>query len=258
MALDTREQTPRCQANRRVSNHFFAIRISDIRRLILFDLMYGYTFFGRSLFIVLLKGITQGSPLSPGIADCVLRVLEEKNKRIFLDDGNRWANFVLRWVDDIWFSVVHFVDTASVSDPLWITDVFPMLANCHLDSVEKVYLQSEFGLKLEDVATFVGMGFDGLHDQWHVCQSIPLNPDCDRRFRNAFSFCPDQQKVGMIIGQLIGFIDRMSHSTCVGQIRRLGVCFESAGYSRSMTDQAVAAVLVENPFLKDFLRHVNR
>ena len=73
-----------------------------------------------------------------------------------------------------------------------------------------------------------------------------------------FSFCPGQQKVGMIICQPIGFIDRMSHSTCVGQIRRLGVCFESAGYSRSMIDQAVAAVLVKNPFLKDFLRHVKR
>ena len=79
VAAERRNHTARAQNNRVVAKNFYCITIPDLERVINFDLKFGYIFLGSTLLRAILKGIIQGSPLSPGIADLVLMVLELKN-----------------------------------------------------------------------------------------------------------------------------------------------------------------------------------
>ena len=66
-------------------------------------------FFGRILFVNRVLGITQGSPVSPGLADMVLSVAVENNSVMFTFEARRWLTFIVRWIDDIWIAVVCFL-----------------------------------------------------------------------------------------------------------------------------------------------------
>ena len=96
------------QSNRKVCASFFCIHIEDILELIEFDLKCGYIYFGCILFVNKVVGVTQGSPVSPGIADMVLSVIEEVNSSIVTFEAKRWLTFIIRWVDDMWFSMMCF------------------------------------------------------------------------------------------------------------------------------------------------------
>ena len=61
---------------------------------------FGYSRFGATL-LSFDVGITQGSPLSPGLADMVLQAVENKNLRTFRYELKLWKLHVFRWVDDI-------------------------------------------------------------------------------------------------------------------------------------------------------------
>ena len=77
MFAESRNFIARAQSNRRVSSNFwFCIHVENIFELIWFDLKFGYLYFGGILFVNKLVGVTQGSLISPGIADMVLLVIE--------------------------------------------------------------------------------------------------------------------------------------------------------------------------------------
>ena len=59
-----------------LQNFWFCIHVEDIIELIDFDLKFGYLYFGGILFVNKMVGVTQGSPISLGIADMVLSVIE--------------------------------------------------------------------------------------------------------------------------------------------------------------------------------------
>ena len=68
----------------------WSIHCEDIIDVVNYDLKHGYVFFGRILFVQREVGITQGSPLSPGLADMALSVIEEINSMIFIVESKRW------------------------------------------------------------------------------------------------------------------------------------------------------------------------
>ena len=107
--VESRNCIVRAESCRKVSSAFFCIHCEDIMKVVNHDLQYCYVFFGRALFVNIVLGITKGSRVSPGIADIVLLVIGEINSIIFTFEAKRWLIFIIRWVDDIWISLVCFL-----------------------------------------------------------------------------------------------------------------------------------------------------
>ena len=105
---ENRNFTARGQSNRKVCASFLRIRIEDMLELIEFDSKCGYIYVGCILLVNTMVGVTQGSLVSPGIADMVLSVIEEVNSSTFTFEAKRWLTFIIRWVDDMWFSMMCF------------------------------------------------------------------------------------------------------------------------------------------------------
>ena len=95
--------------------HRFVVRLEDIWKNLTFDLRYGFSRIGSTLVKSLVE-VTQGSPLSPGVADLVLQVIETKNKNICCREWRHWKVLVLRWVDDIYVAMVCVQITKSTTD----------------------------------------------------------------------------------------------------------------------------------------------
>ena len=66
-----------------VYSSFFRVHPDDIVKLIQFDLLYVYIYFGCTLFVERRVGVTQGNPISKRIADIVLSCVEGINRCIF-------------------------------------------------------------------------------------------------------------------------------------------------------------------------------
>ena len=81
---ENRNFTARAQSNRNVCSVFFCIHCEDIMEVVNYDLKFGYVFFGCILFVNRVLEITQGSPVSPGLADMKLSVIEEINNFFLL------------------------------------------------------------------------------------------------------------------------------------------------------------------------------
>ena len=104
---DRRKFNPRAQNNARTSDDFYVIHFEDIWREIQLDLFYGSYRFGKTL-LKSKVGLTQGSPLSPAIADLVLQCIETKNASSFTLESRilgfigykmgGWMTSTLQWL----------------------------------------------------------------------------------------------------------------------------------------------------------------
>ena len=65
---------------------------------------FGYVRYGCSLLIMLLVGLTQGSPLSPGVADIVMVVVDSNNEKVFILQSSIFLLLLMRWVDDVYWA----------------------------------------------------------------------------------------------------------------------------------------------------------
>ena len=70
--MDKRGFVARAQSNARVSDKYFVITLPDVWQDILFDLHYVFFKSGKTLLKCCI-GVTQGSALSPAIAELVIQ-----------------------------------------------------------------------------------------------------------------------------------------------------------------------------------------
>ena len=124
--------------------------------MIQFDLFYGFYRFGKTL-LKSKVGLTQGSPLSPAIADLVLQCIETKNASSFMVESRIWASLVIRWVDDIYIAMVcNNLFSAAINSRLRKRKTIEEVAIEFQDSIRKAYPCEGLGLKDEDSSFFAG------------------------------------------------------------------------------------------------------
>ena len=248
--LEKRNHMPRAQQNRIVSKHFYCIRISDILRAVEFDLAYGFLRLGLTLIATLDIGITQGSPLSPGLADLVLMVIEARNMTVFISEATRWRILVMRWVDDLFMAAVAFFKNSApgIIRPS-LRGAALVMADEKFDSIEKAYSTTGLVLKMENADMFAGITMVWKDSQLHTCQDFPQNALVARKFQNAFSSTPKSSKIGVVIGQYLGILDRASHQDFEETMARLSCHLLAAGYSFRIFESTFERVKGENPYL---------
>ena len=82
------------------SKHWCVLHTDDLDKILKFDLECGALYAGQLLFVMLV-GVTQGSPASPGIAAVVTCWLEHANFQILFSSSSWFKSWTKRWVDDI-------------------------------------------------------------------------------------------------------------------------------------------------------------
>ena len=195
-------------------------------------------------------GITQGSPLSPGLADLVLMVIEARNMTVFTSEATRWRILVMRWVDDLFMAAVAFFKNSApgIIRPS-LRGAARVMADEKFDSIEKAYSTTGLVLKMENADIFAGITMVWKDSQLHTCQDFPQNALVARKFQNAFSFTPKSSKIGVVIGQYLGILDRASHQDFEETMARLSCHLLAAGYSFKIFESAFARIVGKNPYL---------
>ena len=106
------------------------------------ELLVGFVRFGTTLLRSDI-GITQGSPLSPGLADMVLQAVEHRNGKTSRANWKLWMLTILRWVDDM-LMITICLDTTKAGIDLRLRHRCSIeeFANTTLDNICDVYKQS--------------------------------------------------------------------------------------------------------------------
>lgn len=183
---DRRNFTCRAQSQRRCSKHGFAVRIDDCYDVVLFVLKYGLCRVGSLLCGSVGRGVPQGSPLSPSLAELILATLEEKNNKLFVISGKLMQTMMLcplRWVDDIWIAVVGFI-RASMSESVKskLRSSFVSMASLWLDRIG-------LGLGIEDERVFAGHQVVW-SEIFCVNQHFSGDLRFSRKYQNVYSYAP--------------------------------------------------------------------
>ena len=118
--MNSSNGTHECRPNnsRKVAADHFVIRLEDIPYIVWYDLTYGMLWFGKMLVRNNGKGVTQGSPLSPGIASVVCCYLQWKHTSLFINNSKIMFHghaifalqLVMRYVDDIYMRITFMTN----------------------------------------------------------------------------------------------------------------------------------------------------
>ena len=229
---ESRNYVARTQCNRKVSTNFYCVHLNDVLELLEFDLLFGFLFFGSQLCIQRIYGINQGSPVSPGIADMVLCVIEQKNYSIMIFESEKWLTFIIRWVDDIWFALVFFMrQCLSDRSKAKVLSSFQISCGKRLCEIEDVYKNNGLGTKSEDASVFAGVSVSWGEGTFYLKQRFPAAQFMDRKYQSGWSYSPASRKLGMMIGLFVGILDRCSHQNLiVGNCLELVCCLVGCGF----------------------------
>ena len=204
----------RSQSNSKVkAADFFVIAIDHIWKNFEFDLEFGYSRFGATL-LSFDVGITQGSPLSPGLADMVLQAVENKQLRTFRYELKLWSLHVFRWADDILMVLVCLdVKKAAIDFRIRRKMDLKTFANETFSRFGKIYKETGLALKDEDPTTFAGFTLDWFQGCFATTSIPPASPEFDCKYQNSYTFAPKSLKEGVVVGLMIGTIDKTDFFT---------------------------------------------
>ena len=228
--MDKRGFVARAQSNCRVSDKYFVIKLPDAWKVILFDLHYGFFKFGKTL----LKGcigVTQGSPLSPAIAELVIQVTEKRNSSRFIAESKMWIMMVVRWVDDIYIALVcKNVPSAWIDTKLKLRKTIDQFATKMHEDVKSAYTMTGLQLKVEDPTFFAGFSLRWNSGRIITSAIVPMNPLTARKLISADSVIPRSMKGAICYGMLVSFIDRtvIFDSGVIRTLRRLCMSMDAA------------------------------
>ena len=186
------------------------------------------------------KGMTQGSPLAPGVCSNVLIFLEYRSKIEFLESFKWTTRLLMRWVDDKW-GLLTLWYLASSDQEVEFTQQLESMKTAILD----VY-RAEFGTKVEDSTIFVGLEMSVSHG--HV--SFEQHFDDKVRFQNFYGCRPRRDKISNVVSQIAAAVDRCFGRCLPSSLQRLFSCFVKAGYPHHILLEAVHSFCRCHPYLR--------
>ena len=101
--------TIRLHPCKKVAHDFYALHIEDVIKIVVWDVLWGWSRFGLSMVRGDSQGFTQGSLVSPGVCVMTLCFVEYENKHLFDFNAVKWTRCVaLQWIDDLYLVLSVF------------------------------------------------------------------------------------------------------------------------------------------------------